>query len=246
MQMLTVPATLDSLASISEFVTDATARAGLDEHAAWQVQLAVDEAATNIIQHGYGPDTRGDIELSWRIEGAHLVVMLRDQGRSFDPSEIPPPDIESPLEERQAGGLGLFLMGKLMDDVRFEFDGQRGNLLTMTKRIAGARPQVHEFNLSGRLDAIAASEATREPRRAVAEGVRLMLLDLSEVTFMSSSGLRALLLLRKELLARGGELRLASMKPQVFEVFSLTGFTQIFNIHPTREDALAAFDQGNV
>ncbi|MFN8476651.1 MAG: ATP-binding protein [Kouleothrix sp.] len=65
MEMLTVPATLDALAHISASITDATcARAGLDEHAAWQVQLAVDEAATNIIQHGYPAETPGNIDLA--------------------------------------------------------------------------------------------------------------------------------------------------------------------------------------
>ena len=61
------------------------------------------------------------------------------------------------------------------------------------------------------------------------------------VTFLSSSGLRALLLVRKELLAQNGELRLCALKPQVREVFTLTGFTQVFAIHSTREEALRAF-----
>jgi anti-anti-sigma factor len=61
------------------------------------------------------------------------------------------------------------------------------------------------------------------------------------VTFLSSSGLRALLLTRKELLAQDGELRLCALRPEVEEVFALTGFTQVFSIHATREEALQAF-----
>jgi serine/threonine-protein kinase RsbW len=72
-----------------------------------------------------------------------------------------------------------------------------------------------------------------------------VLLEMSQVTFLSSSGLRALLLVRKELLAQSGELRLCALKPQVQEVFTLTGFTQVFAIHPTREEALRAFGQGH-
>ena len=241
METLTISATLDALAQISEFITDATTRAGLDDHAAWQVQLAVDEAATNIIQHGYDQAAPGEIELAWQIADSQLTVTLRDQGRRFDPEQVPEPDITSPLEERQAGGLGIFLMGRLMDTVQFDFDDQHGNLLTMTKQIAlaaGARV----FELSGRLDAVSTQQAIADVYAAIGAGARQILLDLANVSFLSSSGMRALLLVRKELQAlAGGELRLCALQPQVHEVFALTGFTQLFAIHQTREEALHAF-----
>jgi serine/threonine-protein kinase RsbW len=245
MESLTVPATLDSLALISDFVTDATKQAGLDEHAAWQVQLAVDEAATNVIQHGYGEGAPGEIDLSWRVEDGQLIVKLRDRGRRFDPDNVPVPDITSPLEERQAGGLGIYLMGRLMDSVQFEFDDERGNLLTMSKLIGPATPPAEIFELAGRLDAVSTQAAIARVHAAIAAGARYILIDMAKVVFMSSSGLRALLLVRKQLLAQGGELRLCELKPQVQEVFALTGFTQVFAIHRSREEALAAFGKGN-
>src|SRR5215211_6158543 len=153
MESLTVPATLDSLATISVFITDATSRAGLDDHAAWQVQLAVDEASTNIIQHGYSDAAPGVIELGWRMDGPDLIVTLRDRGRRFNPDDVPAPDITSPLEERQAGGLGLYLMGQLMDTVEFTFGDPHGNLLTMSKQIPPATT-ARIFELSGRLDSV--------------------------------------------------------------------------------------------
>jgi serine/threonine-protein kinase RsbW len=244
MESITVPATLDSLAPISEFITDATARAGLDDHAAWQVQLAVDEAATNIIQHGYDQAAAGEIHLEWRLEGGPLIVTLRDSGRGFNPDDVPAPDITSPLEERQAGGLGLYLMNKLMDSVQFEFGGKAGNVLIMGKRIAPAPVPAEVFELAGRLDAVSTQAAIARVYAAISAGARYILLDMADVTFLSSSGLRALLLVRKELLAHEGELRLCALKPQVHEVFTLTGFTQVFAIHQTRDEALQAFGQG--
>ena len=244
MKSITVPATLDSLALISEFITDATVQARLDDHAAWQVQLAVDEAATNIIQHGYTPADAGEIDLSWRVDNDQLIVMLRDRGRSFNPDDVPAPDISSPLEERQAGGLGLYIMHRLMDSVRFDFDDQQGNLLTMTKQVGALAESAQVFELRGRLDAIRTEAALAQVQAAVAAGARKVLLELSDVTFLSSSGLRALLLLRKELLAHGGELRLCGLQPQVQEVFALTGFTQVFTIHTSRAEALDAFKRG--
>jgi serine/threonine-protein kinase RsbW len=243
METRTVPARLESLALISEFITDATTRLGLDEHAAWQVQLAVDEAATNVIQHGYGEGGDGVIDLAWRLDGSDLVVTLRDYGRSFNPDKVPSPDLSSSLEERQAGGLGIYLMTRLMDSVRYEFDDRRGNLLTMTKRVGAAAPDVQVFELGGRLDAVGTQNSIGQVNAAVAAGARHVLLDLGGVTFMSSTGLRALLLVRKELLAHGGQLRLCNLQPHVQEVFTLTGFTQVFAIHHTREEALRAFGQ---
>jgi len=244
MESITLPATLESLAAISDFITAATAQVGLDEHAAWQVQLAVDEAATNVIQHGYDAAAAGEIELGWRVRGDQLIVTLRDRGRRFNPGDIPAPDITSPLEERQSGGLGLFLMGRLMDAVDFTFDDQAGNLLTMSKRIpiaSGARV----FELAGRLDAVSTQHAIEGIYQAIAAGARQILLDMAQVSFLSSSGMRALLLVRKELLAQpGGELRLCALQPQVLEVFVLTGFTRVFDIHQTRDEGLRAFRPG--
>src|SRR6266498_364085 len=222
MESITLPATLDSLARISEFITDATARVGLDEHAAWQVQLAVDEASTNIIQHGYDAAALGEIELTWRVEGDRLMVTLRDSGRRFNPDDIPAPDISSPLEERQAGGLGLYLMGQLMDTVEFTFGDPRGNLLTMSKQIPPPTT-ARVFELSGRLDAVSTQQSIVGVYQAIAEGARQILLVLAH---------------------KGGELRLCALQPHVREVFELTGFTRVFHIHHTRDEALRAFGRG--
>jgi anti-anti-sigma factor len=179
------------------------------------------------------------------VEGNRFIMTLHDKGRSFDPNEVPTPDIQSPLEERQAGGLGIYLMTRLMDEVRFDFDPQQGNLLTMVKYITPAsRDDVVILPLKGRVDAVTSPRISAQVREHIAAGARYMLIDLSEVSFLSSSGLRALLLIRKELMTEGGELRLCALQTQVNEVFVLTGFTQVFAIHTTQEEALAAFGQG--
>lgn len=245
MDSITLAADLDALAKISAFVTEAAELAGLDERATWQVQLAIDEAATNVIQHAYDPDAPGDLTLTWRCEENKFILTLRDYGRQFDPGSIPEPDITSSLEERQVGGLGLYLITRLMDEVRFDFNPQGGNVLTMVKYIsASPREDVVLLPIKGRVDAVTAPQLNREVHDQINAGARYLLLDLSEVTFLSSSGLRALLLIRKELMTMGGELRLAALQPQVHEVFTLTGFTQVFAIHGTVEDARAMFGHG--
>ncbi|MBI5876223.1 MAG: ATP-binding protein [Chloroflexi bacterium] len=130
-----VPARGDQLAAIGDFVTAAAAAAGLDRRAVYHVQTAVDEACANIIYHAYDFEGQGSIEMSCECRGAEFIVTIVDTGRPFDPLAVPTPDVNADLKDRKEGGLGLYLMQKLMDDVRHEFR-DRHNLLTMVKRIA--------------------------------------------------------------------------------------------------------------
>jgi serine/threonine-protein kinase RsbW len=135
-QTIIFPGRFDSLAAISEFVTRVAEAAGLDVRAVEAVQLAVDEACSNVIEHAYGGEGRGDIECTCRTNDDGLTVILRDQGRPFDPSLVAEPDTSPSLEDETCtgGGLGLYFMRQLMDTVYFEFAPDSGNVLTMTKR----------------------------------------------------------------------------------------------------------------
>ena len=133
-QTTSFPGRFDSLAAIGEYVTRAAEAAGLDARSVQGVELAVDEACSNIIEHAYGGEGRGDIEVTYRIDGDGLTVLLRDYGQPFDPDRVPEPDLQAPLEDRDAGGLGLHFIRQLMDQVRFEFTAGSGNVLTMVKR----------------------------------------------------------------------------------------------------------------
>lgn len=131
----TFPGRYTSLAEISEFVAKAAQDAGLDSKGIYAVKLAVDEACTNIIEHGYGGEGAGKIECSYDIDRGALTIQLRDWGIAFDPEAVPEPDFSLPLEELQPRGAGLFLMRKLMDEVKFLFQDKKGNLLVMVKKI---------------------------------------------------------------------------------------------------------------
>lgn len=130
----TFPGRFDSLAAIGEFVIHAAEAAGLDPQAVYMVEMAVDEACSNIIEHAYGGEGRGTIDCTCRVTDDGLTVILRDYGRRFDPESVPEPDIHASLEERTGSGLGLYFMRQLMDDVNFEFTPDAGNVLTMVKR----------------------------------------------------------------------------------------------------------------
>ena len=131
MPVLTVPAHPRSLKKLRAFVKEGAQAAGLDRKATYAVQLAVDEASSNIIEHGYGGQS-GHITCEWRITEWGLEIVILDNGLPFDPTQAPPPDLSSELESRQAGGLGIYLMRQMVDEVNY-VQTPTGNRLTLRK-----------------------------------------------------------------------------------------------------------------
>lgn len=127
------PGRYDSLEKIAFLVQQAAQEFGLDSCAAYGVETAVDEACSNIIEHAYGGENKGTIELTYEIVGSELIITLKDSGRKFNPKKINPPNLTAPLKNRQAHGLGLYFMRQWMDEIRFERIQGR-NILTMIKR----------------------------------------------------------------------------------------------------------------
>ncbi len=134
MTTLVVPGRYENLEKISEFVRQAAQKAGLDDFGVYQVQTAVDEACTNIIEHAYGKEGLGDIECTCEVKPDELTVVLRDWGKPFNPQKIRPPNLKAPLKKRNSHGLGLYFIQQWMDEIYFQFTGETGNLLTMVKR----------------------------------------------------------------------------------------------------------------
>jgi len=118
-----------------ECVTEWAQKAGFDERALYEIQLAVDEACANVVDHAYQGADPGDIEVSCCLDDQILTVQVRDWGTGFDLTSVADPDLDAPLEERILGGLGLFLVRQVMDDVQFRSDPELGNELMMSKRL---------------------------------------------------------------------------------------------------------------
>jgi serine/threonine-protein kinase RsbW len=119
---ITRAAQLDSLKIFREFITECCSKYNVPNDAVLDLKLAVDEACTNIIEHGYKGMDPGSIILFFRI------------GHVFEPVEVPKPDIEAALENRELGGLGLYLIYQTMDNIDYQ-SSEDGNTLTFTKII---------------------------------------------------------------------------------------------------------------
>ena len=122
-------ATLDSLGPVRDYLKSAAQTAGLDKKATYELCLAVDEIATNIILHGYEEAGRsGVLDVHVDMGERQLTVSLEDDGEPFDPRQSKLPENEDllrPLEERPVGGLGLYLAFQGVDEFRYERAGGR-------------------------------------------------------------------------------------------------------------------------
>jgi serine/threonine-protein kinase RsbW len=127
------PGQYASLADISKLVVEAAREAGLSDSQVYAVDLAVDEACTNIIEHAYGGEGLGEIRCSCETDERGLTVTIQDHGHPFNPSRVPPPNHNAKLKDVKPGGAGLYLIYKMMDEVYFKFNHVEGNVLKLVK-----------------------------------------------------------------------------------------------------------------
>jgi serine/threonine-protein kinase RsbW len=128
------------LEKIRRFVEETATALCVDREAIPGAVLAVDEAACNIMTHGYR-GRQGTIEIEMERDGDALVIRLRDEAAPFDPTSVPPPDLTLPLERRPPGGMGIYLIRQVMDEMTHRIRPRGGNELTLVKRGIGAREE---------------------------------------------------------------------------------------------------------
>ncbi len=134
MKTVQFAAKFENLDEIRDFVGKIARKGGFSDKDIYNIQLATDEAASNIIEHAYQNKPGKVLELACGMQGDVITIVLTDHGESFDPSEVPMPDLTADLADRKIGGLGIFLMRKLMDEVYYKPGFNHSNVLTMTKR----------------------------------------------------------------------------------------------------------------
>jgi anti-sigma regulatory factor (Ser/Thr protein kinase) len=137
MPTLTLPGELSSLEPIADLVLKQARLAGLDKRATYQLRLAVDELATNIVIHGYQEHHKnGSIAVTVDVGEHDLTVVLEDTAVPYDPTrrdvERVEQDFDKPLEEREIGGLGIYFVRQAVDDFRYEWrDGRNRSTLVV-------------------------------------------------------------------------------------------------------------------
>lgn len=132
---LQVPSSTENLALIREFVTSVGRQATLNDEEINKLELAVDEACANVIEHAYGHDITKDVSVRATFDDEKLKISVIDEGRGFDPSKVNQKSVDELVQERRSGGLGIRLIKTLMDEVSYEIEPGLKNELHMTKLI---------------------------------------------------------------------------------------------------------------
>jgi serine/threonine-protein kinase RsbW len=131
---LEVTSKIDNLPVIIDFVGEKLVKFRADPEIISSVQLAVDEASTNIIKYAYR-EKEGLLKIIIELNDNELIITLINWGKPFDPASVPPPDLNATLEDRKIGGLGMHFIRKLMDEVTYSFDTVKGNRLVLKKKL---------------------------------------------------------------------------------------------------------------
>ncbi len=131
---LRIGADVRELERVRREVAEAISIGGFPETYTNRILIAVDEAVTNIIEHGYEEPDEGSIEIVCEVEPDTFTISIIDQGESFDPRSMTDVDIQRHVAAGKAGGLGIFLIRKIMDVVDYHHETGQHNRLTMVKR----------------------------------------------------------------------------------------------------------------
>ncbi len=130
---LQIPASTDNLQIIRDFIQKLAREAHFSEEQIDQIELAVDEACTNAIKHAYHYDASQVIDIEILMDLNKMEIVVTDYGPGFDPAKLPEPDINHSMKNAKAGGLGIHLMKKVMDDVRFNIKPGQKNEVHLIK-----------------------------------------------------------------------------------------------------------------
>ena len=130
---ITLNNTLSELHRVHEALTKFAARHTLSPKVVYDLNLSLEEIITNVIAYGYTDDREHEIRVRLRARDGEVCVEVEDDGRPFDPLAQPEPDITKSIDQRTVGGLGIYLVRKLMDRVEYKRQGDK-NLLIMKRK----------------------------------------------------------------------------------------------------------------
>jgi serine/threonine-protein kinase RsbW len=245
------------VARVTAAFAEFAAAHALPAHVRRSVGVALDELLNNTVAYGFAGRERGEVTIEVELRTDRVSVTLTDDGRAFDPFGVAAPaapDQVLPVEERPLGGLGLHLVRRMMDEISYDRRADR-NVVVLAKRLASGmtvgqrggrtmdittrtRNDVTLIAFGGKLDSNTAPLAQQALDGILAGGGRKIVVDFTELDYISSAGLRVLLGTAKRLSGAGSALRLFGLNETVGEVFEISGFATILAVFGTEGEAL--------
>lgn len=133
MKEITLDAVSDSIPKVTDWMETELQALACPQKSMMQIAVAIDELVTNIVSYAY-PDQPGEFSVKLECDDGMATITFTDSGIPYDPLQKPDPDVTLPADQRKAGGLGIFLVKKLMDSMEYRREGER-NIVTIRKRI---------------------------------------------------------------------------------------------------------------
>lgn len=133
-QSITLPNDIAAVPQLTSFVDNVCSCLNIDGSTVMQMNLALEEAVVNVMNYAYPKGTKGDVDIRALCDGAHMKFVLIDSGTPFDPTKHQTPDVQLSADERAIGGLGIFLVTQIMDNVSYERRNEK-NILTLCKNL---------------------------------------------------------------------------------------------------------------
>lgn len=131
---LTLPNDVQEVPQLAAFVDEICEAAGMDMATTMQMNLAIEEAVVNVMTYAYPAGTKGEVRIKAQTHDNYVEFLISDDGKPFDPTEVKDVDTSLSAEERNIGGLGVFLVKHYMDKVKYKYvDGQ--NVLQLRKNL---------------------------------------------------------------------------------------------------------------
>ena len=133
-QTLTLPNNVETVPQLSSFIEDMAEKHGVDPSVIMNINLAIEEVVVNVMNYAYPKDIVGEVNITATYENRMLIFTIRDSGVPFDPTSATSPDIDLSVDERPIGGLGIFLVRQIMDEISYSYENNQ-NVLTLKKKI---------------------------------------------------------------------------------------------------------------
>ena len=133
-KILVIENDISEISKLAVFIDELGEKMNLTPELIFNLNLVLEEAVSNVILYAYGEEKHKEISLMANMSDGNLVFVLTDSGKVFDPTKVPDADITLSAEEREIGGLGIFLIRQIMDKVDYQRIGGK-NVLTMRKQL---------------------------------------------------------------------------------------------------------------
>ena len=133
-KILVIENDISEISKLAVFIDELGEEMNLTPELIFNLNLVLEEAVSNVILYAYGEEKHKEISLMANMSDGNLVFVLTDSGKVFDPTKVPDADITLSAEEREIGGLGIFLIRQIMDKVDYQRIGGK-NVLTMRKQL---------------------------------------------------------------------------------------------------------------